>query len=110
MPHQHGFELTALYTLQHRLPRNAELARRFQHRQVLGRRLRHDARPQLLGDANLPGRAGSDLLAGDEPVGQPAMNTGGIHAENLRGPSDGHQLSSERLRRWLEPGNVSIAA
>src|SRR5215472_312755 len=110
LPHQQGFELTALYTLQPSLPRNAELARRFQHRHVLGPRLRHDASPQRLGDANLPGRAGSDLLAGDEPIGQPAVNTGGIHAEDLRCLSDGHQLPAGRLRWWLEPRNASVAA
>ena len=74
LPHQHGFELAALYTLQHRLPRNAEFHGGLQHRQIIRRRLLHDARPQLIGDSNLPRRAGSDLLAGDETICQPAMN------------------------------------
>ena len=74
LPNQHGVELATLYTLQHRLPRNPELPRGFQHRQVLRWRLLHDARPQLIGDSNLPRGARSDLLAGDEPIGQPAVN------------------------------------
>jgi len=47
LPHQDGFELTALYTLQHRLPRNAEFQRGFQHRQILWRRVLHNARTPI---------------------------------------------------------------
>ena len=110
LPHQHGVELATLYTLQYRLPRNAEFQRGFQHGQILGRRLLHDARSQLIGDANLPRRAGSDLLAGDEAIGQPAVNAGGVHAQNLRGLADRDQLSSGRLGRRLETRDIAIAA
>ena len=110
LPNQHGGELATLYTLQHRLPRNAEFQRGFQHGQIVRRRLRHDAGAQLLGDANLPRRAGSDLLAGNEAVGQPTVNAGGIHAENLRGLADGDQLSWGRLRGRLETRDITIAA
>lgn len=54
LPHQHGLEFATLYTLQYRLPGNAELVRGFQHGQVIGRCLRHDARAQLIRNSNWP--------------------------------------------------------
>ena len=71
---QHRFQFAALYTLQHGLPRNAQFRCGFDHRHVLWWRLLHDARPQFIIDANLPRRAWRDLLAGDESIGQPAVN------------------------------------
>ena len=44
LPHQHGLELAALYTLQYRLSRNAEFHGRLQHRQIFRRGLLDDAR------------------------------------------------------------------
>jgi hypothetical protein len=41
---------------------------------ILRRRLLYDARSQFIGDSNLPRCAWSDLLAGDETIGQPAVN------------------------------------
>ena len=70
----------------------------------------HNARTQLIVDANLPRRAGSDLLAGDETIGQPAMNAGRVHAQNLRRFADRNQFSGGRLSRRLEARNVAIAA
>ena len=74
LPHQNSFQLAALYTLQHRLPRNAQFRGGYDHGHILRWRLLHDARPQFIVDANLPRRAWRDLLAGDETIGQPAMN------------------------------------
>jgi hypothetical protein len=51
LPHQHGLELAALYTLQYRLPRNAEFHGGLQHRQIFWRRLLHDARAQFINAA-----------------------------------------------------------
>ena len=110
LPHQHGLEFAALDTLQHRLPRNAEFHGGLQHRQILRRRLRHDARSQLIGDSNLPRRAWSDLLAGDETICQPAMNAGSIHAQNLRCLADRNQFSAGRLSRRLEARNIAVSA
>ena len=39
----HGLQLAALYTLQHRLARDAEPEGRFEHREILGRRLLDEA-------------------------------------------------------------------
>ena len=58
------------------------------------RRLRDDARPKLIGYANLPRSAWSDLLACDKSIGQPAMNTRRIHAQNLCRLSNGNKLSA----------------
>jgi hypothetical protein len=54
LPHENGFELAALYTLQYRLAGNAQFCGGFDHRQELRRGLLHDARAQFIGDANLP--------------------------------------------------------
>ena len=110
LPNYHGFEFAALYTLQHRLPRNAEFHRRFEHRQILRRRLLDDARAQFVGDPNLPGRARSYLLAGDASVGQPAMNRGRVHSEDLSCLANGYQFSVWRCCRRLEPWDTPIAS
>jgi len=109
LPDEHCFELAALDTLQYRLPRNAEFQRSLQHRQIIRRLLLHDACPQLIGDSNLPRRPWSDLLAGDETICQPAMNTACVHAENLRGFPNRNQLPAGRFGRRLESRNIAIA-
>jgi hypothetical protein len=45
-----------------------------------------DLVPHRLVDADLPGRARGELLTGDEPVPQPAVDGGLVDAEGLRGP------------------------
>jgi hypothetical protein len=54
LPYQHSLEFATLYTMQYRMPRNAELVRGFQQRQVVGRRLWHDARAQLIRNSSWP--------------------------------------------------------
>src|SRR5579863_3963339 len=110
LPHQHSFEFAALYTLQHRLARNAEFERGLQHRQIVRQLLLHDACPQLIGDPNLPRRAWSYLLAGDETICQPAMNRRSVHAENLRCLPNRNQLPGGRFSRRLESRDIAIAA
>jgi hypothetical protein len=68
-----------------------------------------NAGPQLLGDSNLPRRARSDLLTGDEAIGQPAVNRGSIHSQNLRRFADGNQLSVQGFGRRLEARDVAIS-
>jgi hypothetical protein len=84
LPHQDGWEFAPLYTLQHRLSRNPEFDGGFQHRQIIRWGLLHDSHPQLIGDANLPWGAGSDLLARDKAICQPTVNGRGVEAEDLR--------------------------
>ena len=76
--------------------------------QILRWRLLDDARAQFIGDSNLPRCAGSYLLAGDEAIGQPAMNRGRVHAENPGSLANGHQFSVGRRCRRLEPRNASV--
>src|SRR5579862_1816699 len=99
LAHQNRFQLAALYTLQHRLPRDAQFRRGYDHGHVVWWRLLHDARPQFIIDANLPGRARCDLLAGDETICQPAMNAARVHAENPSRFANGDQFSIGR-RGW----------
>ena len=44
LPDQNRFQLAALYTVQHRLPRNTQFRRGYDHGHVLWWRLLHDAR------------------------------------------------------------------
>lgn len=70
LAHEQGLQLTALYTLQHGLPRNPQFRCGYDHGNVLWGRLLHDARTQIIIDADLPRRARCDLLAGDETISQ----------------------------------------
>src|SRR5207247_3524312 len=88
---------------------NAKFDRGFEHRQVLRRSLADDAGPQLIRDSNLPRCPWRDLLAGNETIGQPAMNAGRVHAQNLRRFPNRNEFACRRLRGWLESRNVAIA-
>jgi hypothetical protein len=68
-----GAQLAALDTLQDGLPGDAQRLHRRAHRQPAGRRVFSEAGTQLVGQANLPGCAWRDLLAGEEAVLQPAV-------------------------------------
>jgi hypothetical protein len=54
LPHEHRLQLAALYTLQHGLTRNTQFRRGYDHGHIFWWRLLHDARPQLIINANLP--------------------------------------------------------
>jgi len=82
-------ELTALDLVQHGLPGHAEHFGGLVQRQPAVGHVGADLVTQGLGDADLPGRAGGELLAGDEPVPQPPVDGGLIHAEELRGLGNG---------------------
>jgi len=108
LPHEHRLQLAALYTLQHGLTRNTQFRRGYDHGHILWWRLLHDARPQFIIDADLPWRAWRNLLASNEAISQPAMNAARVHAENLRGLPNRHQLSVGRRRRLLESWEAAI--
>jgi len=93
LPYQESFEFAALYTLQHRLPRNTEFDGSFQHRQIIRWGLLHDPGPQLIRDANLPWGAGSDLLARDKAICQPTVNGRSVEAKDLRRLANRRQFS-----------------
>ena len=107
--HVDGVEFAALYTLQHRLAGHAENLRRLEHRQVAGGRLLHEARAQLVGDADLPRRAGRELLGGDEAIVDPAMHRRRGDAEKLGGLLHGHQFADVGVRA-LEASDAPMRA
>src|SRR5262249_48147860 len=72
--HVNGGKFSALYTLQDRLARNAENSGCIDHGNVSLRRLIDKKRTQLICHANAPWSAGSELLAGDEAIVQPAVD------------------------------------
>ena len=81
-----GWELAALYSLQHGLAGDAEDSGGFKHRYMALWRFCNKAGTNLLIDADAPGRTGSDLFAGNETIGQPTMHGGWDHAEDFCGP------------------------
>ena len=88
-----GFELATLYTLQHRLPGDAEPQPRFEHRQIVWWGVFDEACPQVVGDPNAPRGAWRELLTDDDAGGEPAVQRGRRHPEDpggfLEGRTDG---------------------
>src|SRR5208283_4331080 len=78
-------ELAALDLVQHGLPGDAEDFGGLVQRQPAVGDVGSDLAAQGLGDADLPGSAGGELLAGEEAVPQPPVDGGLVHAEDLRG-------------------------
>jgi len=88
-----GFELAALYPLQHGLSRHTEPQPRLEHRQVAGRCVLDEASPQLIGHANTPGSARGQLLADDNAGDEPAVQRGGRDPEDFSRFLDGDQFA-----------------
>src|SRR5262249_27971598 len=84
-----GGELAALDLVQHGLPGDAEDFGGLVQRQPPVGDVGSDLAAQGRGDADLPGSAGGELLAGEEAVPQPPVDGGLVHAEELRGLRDG---------------------
>src|SRR5271157_5742166 len=101
-------KLASLYTLQHCLARDAEEPHGVDHRDMAVRRGLDKARPDLIADADSPRGPRGDLLPGDEAVGEPAVESGGNHAEDLRRLRHGHELALPIVRFWLEPGYLPV--
>jgi len=83
-----GVELAALDLVQHGLAGDAEVAGGLAEGQPAVGCLGPDAVAELLVDADLPGCSGSELLAGDEAVAQPAVDGGAGDAELAGGFAD----------------------
>src|ERR1700676_1407849 len=66
-------ELSALYTLQDGLPRDAEQVHGFEHFHVTFGRTVDEERPQFLRHADAPRRAHGYLLACNKAIIEPAM-------------------------------------
>jgi len=63
---------------------------------------------ELGGEADLPGRAGGDLLAGDEAVVEPAQEGGGCDAELACGLGHVEQVSFGKVAGWLVAGDAPM--
>ena len=105
-----GVELAALYTLQHRLPRNAEDAHGVIHGDESLGRFFDEAGSQLLGHADAPGRTWGKLLSGDDSVVEPAMDRGGHHAQTLGNLMHGQQLCVGCFGNGLVAGDAPVRA
>src|SRR5450759_274633 len=103
-------ELSALDTLQHGLAGDAQSHRRFEHREVIWRRLFNEARAYVVGHANPPRRTGRQLLTRDEAIIEPAMNRARHDAEDARGLADRDHVAGRRVGGRLEAWNIPIAA
>jgi hypothetical protein len=68
-----GFELAAVYTLQHRLSGKAQHPGGIDHGDESRRRRFDEAGLELRTQADAPGCAGGQLLAGDEAIVEPTM-------------------------------------
>ena len=102
-----GLKLSALYTLQDRLARDAKQVSGFEHRDVTFGQVLHEARTQFIVESDAPRRTRRDLLSGDEAIIEPAMQGRGCHAERLRGAVYRHALRIiVRLLRGHEAGDV----
>ena len=105
-----GFELATLDTLQDSLSRHAEPQPGLEHRHEAGRRFLDKASPQLVGHANAPGRARGELLADDDPGGEPAVQRGRRYSEHLGRFLDRDQLAVRRRGRRDTARDAAIPA
>ena len=88
-----GVELAALYTMQHRLARHAEDPDGVDDGDVAFGRIFDEARAQIVGDADTPRRPRRELLCGDEPVVDPAVDRRSGDAEDRSGLLHGDELA-----------------
>ena len=107
---EHGIELAALDTMQHRLPGDAQALGRFLHHPIALGDLLHETAPQCVVDADAPWRAGCELLACDEAVIEPTVDGRSGEPEFAGGLAHAHQFTSDGLGGGCVPGNVPVTA
>jgi hypothetical protein len=103
-----GAELAALDTLQHGLAGDAQGAGGVLHGDPAFGCVIDEHGAQFVGEADPPGRAGGELLAGDEAVVEPAQQGGGGDPELVGGGGHGEQLSVLRLIAGLVAGDLPV--
>src|ERR1041384_5445687 len=89
----YGGEFAAFDTLQHGLAGHAKRAYRFAHGKKVVAELAGEAGPEVFGQSDPPRGARCQLLAGDDPIIEQAMNGRGSHAERGGGLPDRHELA-----------------
>ncbi len=105
-----GLQLATLDTLHYRLARDAKGLGRVLHWEPTWRCLFNELGAELVGETDLPGRAGSELLAADEAVEEPTQQGRLGNAHDLGGASDRHDFTGWRRSRWLVARDVAIPA
>ena len=106
----YGLEFAALYTLQDRLPGNAQQLHRLEHLHIAFGRAVNKARTQLVVDSDAPRRTGCDLLACYEAIIEPAMQGGGREPQCACGLLDGHTLSARYVFVRVEARYLPVCA
>ena len=105
-----GFEFAALDTLHDGLAGHAVGEGGLQHGEPAVGGVVDEQVADVVGEPDAPGRAGGELLAGDEPVGQPAVQGGRGEAEFGGGVGHGEQLSVLRVVGGCVAGDVVVVA
>ncbi len=105
-----GMKLTSLYTLQNGLVRNAEDSGGIDHRHISIDFFFNEASTNFVGDSDLPGSAGSDLLARDESIDKPTVYRGRDNSENLGCLVHGEQFAFGSSRWLVEDRDFPIAS
>src|SRR6266481_6420142 len=105
----HDFELAALDTLQHGLARDTELAGCLVHGHEAVPSSLAESGDEVIGQANAPGCAGRQLLARNDAVVEPAVQSRRGDAEHDRGLLDRRQFALGGGRPGLEARDVPVA-
>src|SRR6266568_2843482 len=103
-----GAELSVFDTLHDGLAGDAVGEGGLQHGQPAVRGVIDEQGADAGGEADPPGGAGCELLAGDEPVAEPAVQGGGGEAEFGGGVGHGEQFSFLRVVAWLVAGDAPV--
>ena len=102
-------EFATLYTLQHRLPGNAERLGGLLHHDIILRCFLDKLVAKIIGHATLPRRAGCDLLTGHKACVDPTVERGRRHAEEGRGLLNAQQFTCRGLRPWFEAWDLPMS-
>src|ERR1700687_3660953 len=105
----HDFELAALATLQHGLARDTERAGCLVHGHEAVPSSLAESGDEVIGQANAPGCGGRQLLARNDAVVEPAVQSRRGDAEHDRGLLDRRQFALGGGRPGLEARDVPVA-
>src|ERR1700677_4689625 len=103
-------KLSALYTLQDRLARDAKQMCGFEHRHVTFGYVLHELRTQIISEPDAPWCAERDLFTSDKAIIEPAMQGRGCNPQRFRGLLDGHAVSVRCVFDGLEARNLPVRA
>ena len=105
-----GLEFAALDTLHQGLSGDAVGEGCLEHGQPAVGGVVDEQRADVVGEADAPGRAWGDLLTGDEPVAQPAVQGGRGESEFVGGVGHGERFFLLWGGAGLVAGDVPVVA